>query len=67
LIWGTGSWNPRRPSHECIDATVVGYRRRDELTDEELDRLEAVVYIRTSPASVTGGPDQPTATWTVIA
>jgi Ser/Thr protein kinase RdoA (MazF antagonist) len=46
LIWGTGSWNPRRPNHECIDAAVNAYRRHVEPTDDELDRLEAVMYIR---------------------
>jgi Ser/Thr protein kinase RdoA (MazF antagonist) len=40
LMWGT--WlNP-----EWIDAAVTAYRRHVELTDEELDRLEAVMYIR---------------------
>src|SRR6185312_318961 len=47
LIWGTGSWNPRRPNPECIDAAVNAYRRHVEPTDDELDRLEAVMYIRT--------------------
>ncbi len=47
LIWGTGSWNPRRPNQERIDAAVSAYRRHVEPTDEELDRLEAVMYIRT--------------------
>lgn len=47
LIWGTGSWNPRRPNQEHIDAAVNAYRRHIEPTDEELDRLEAVMYIRT--------------------
>jgi Ser/Thr protein kinase RdoA (MazF antagonist) len=47
LIWGTGSWNPRRPNQERIDAAVSAYRRYVELTDDELDRLEAVMYIRT--------------------
>ncbi len=47
LIWGTGSWNPRQPNQERIDAAVRAYRRYVELTDEELDRLEAVMYIRT--------------------
>jgi Ser/Thr protein kinase RdoA (MazF antagonist) len=47
LIWGTGAWNPRRPDQERIDAAVDGYRRHVEPTDEELDRLEAVMYIRT--------------------
>jgi Ser/Thr protein kinase RdoA (MazF antagonist) len=40
MMWGT--WlNP-----EWIDAAVTAYRRHVELTDEELDRLEAVMYIR---------------------
>ena len=47
LIWGTGSWNPRRPSQERIDAAVNAYRRHIEPTDDELERLEAVMYIRT--------------------
>jgi Ser/Thr protein kinase RdoA (MazF antagonist) len=47
LIWGTGLWNPRRPNQDCIDAAVSAYRRHVEPTDEELDRLEAVMYIRT--------------------
>ena len=47
LIWGTGSWNPRRPNQEWIDAAVNAYRRHVEPTDDELDRLEAVMYIRT--------------------
>jgi Ser/Thr protein kinase RdoA (MazF antagonist) len=47
LIWGTGAWNPRRPNQESIDAAVNAYRRHVEPTDEELDRLEAVMYIRT--------------------
>jgi Ser/Thr protein kinase RdoA (MazF antagonist) len=47
LIWGTGSWNPRRPNREHIDAAVNAYRRHVEPTDEELDRLEGVMYIRT--------------------
>ena len=47
LIWGTGSWNPRRPNQECIDAAVNAYRRHIEPTGDELDRLEAVMYIRT--------------------
>jgi hypothetical protein len=40
-------WNPRRPNQECIDAAVNAYRRHVEPTDDELDRLEAVMYIRT--------------------
>ena len=47
LIWGTGSWNPRRPNPERIDAAVNAYRRHIEPTDDELDRLEAVMYVRT--------------------
>jgi Ser/Thr protein kinase RdoA (MazF antagonist) len=47
LIWGTGSWNPRRPNQEWIDAAVGAYRQHVEPTDDELDRLEAVMYIRT--------------------
>ncbi len=47
LIWGTGVWNPRRPNQEWIDAAVNAYHRHVEPTDDELDRLEAVMYIRT--------------------
>ena len=47
LIWGTGSWNPRQPDPERIDAAVRAYRRHVEPTGDELDRLEAVMYIRT--------------------
>jgi Ser/Thr protein kinase RdoA (MazF antagonist) len=47
LIWGAGTWNPRRPNQEWIDAAVNAYRRHVEPTDEELDRLEAVMHIRT--------------------
>ena len=47
LIWGTGSWNPRLPNRERIDAAVNAYRRHVEPTDDELERLEAVMYIRT--------------------
>ncbi len=47
LIWGTGSWNPRRRNQERIDAAVNAYRGYIEPTDAELDRLEAVMYIRT--------------------
>jgi Ser/Thr protein kinase RdoA (MazF antagonist) len=47
LIWGTGSWNPRRPNQEHIDAAVNAYRRHIEPTDDELERLEAVMYLRT--------------------
>jgi Ser/Thr protein kinase RdoA (MazF antagonist) len=47
LLWGTGSWNPRRPDQERIDAAVNAYRRHIEPTNDELERLEAVMYIRT--------------------
>ncbi|HET9896418.1 MAG TPA: aminoglycoside phosphotransferase family protein [Streptosporangiaceae bacterium] len=47
LVWGTGSWNPRQANQERIDAAVSSYRRHVEPTDDELDRLEAVMYIRT--------------------
>ncbi len=47
LVWGTGSWNPRQPHPGRIDAAVNAYRRHVEPTEEELDRLEAVMYIRT--------------------
>jgi hypothetical protein len=47
LIWGTGAWNPRRPNQECIDAAVRSYRQHVEPTDDELDRLGAIMYIRT--------------------
>jgi Ser/Thr protein kinase RdoA (MazF antagonist) len=47
LVWGTGSWNPRRPNQERIGAAVSAYRRYVEPTDDELGRLEAVMYIRT--------------------
>jgi Ser/Thr protein kinase RdoA (MazF antagonist) len=47
LIWGTGSWNPRRPNQERIDAAVNAYRRHVKPTDDELERLEAVMYVRT--------------------
>ncbi|MGH9171181.1 MAG: phosphotransferase enzyme family protein [Acidimicrobiales bacterium] len=47
LLWGTGSWNPRRPNQACIDAVVNAYGRHVEPTDEELDRLEAMMNIRT--------------------
>jgi Ser/Thr protein kinase RdoA (MazF antagonist) len=46
LLWGTGAWSPRRPDPECLDAAVGAYRQHIELTHEELDRLEAVMYIR---------------------
>jgi Ser/Thr protein kinase RdoA (MazF antagonist) len=36
LIWGTGSWNPRQPNQERIDAAVNAYRGYVELTEEEL-------------------------------
>ena len=44
-MWGTGAWYPRRPNRR-IDAAVGAYRRHIEPTDDELDRLEAVMYIR---------------------
>ncbi|MGH9047512.1 MAG: phosphotransferase enzyme family protein, partial [Acidimicrobiales bacterium] len=47
LIWGTGAWNPRRPDQERIEAAVNAYRRHIEPTAEELERLEAAMYIRT--------------------
>ncbi len=47
LLWGAGLWRTRRPNEEWIDAAVSAYRRHVEPTDEELDRLEAVMYIRT--------------------
>jgi Ser/Thr protein kinase RdoA (MazF antagonist) len=47
LVWGTGSWRPRRPNHEWIDALVSAYRPYVEPTDDELGRLESVMYIRT--------------------
>lgn len=47
LIWGTGSWNPRHPDQERIDAAVGAYRQHIEPTDDELGRLEALMYIRT--------------------
>jgi Ser/Thr protein kinase RdoA (MazF antagonist) len=40
LMWGTFL------NADWIDAAVRAYRRHVELTDEELDRLEAVMYIR---------------------
>jgi Ser/Thr protein kinase RdoA (MazF antagonist) len=40
LMWGT--WL----NAEWIDAAVSAYRRHIELTDDELDRLEAVMYVR---------------------
>lgn len=47
LIWGTGLWNPRRPNPESINAAVDAYRRHVEPTQDELERLEAVMYLRT--------------------
>jgi Ser/Thr protein kinase RdoA (MazF antagonist) len=47
LLWGTGSWNPRRPNQERIDAAVHAYHQHIEPTDDELARLEAVMHIRT--------------------
>jgi Ser/Thr protein kinase RdoA (MazF antagonist) len=46
LIWGTGSWNPRRPDQERVDAAVSAYRQHVEPTEDELDRLEGVMHIR---------------------
>ena len=46
LLWGTGGWSPREPANENIGAAVNAYRQHIEVTDEELDRLEAVMYIR---------------------
>ena len=46
LMWGTGSWGPRRANEDCIAAAVNAYRQHIEPTDEELDRLEAVMYNR---------------------
>lgn len=46
LIWGTGSWNPRRPNQEWIDAAVGAYRQHVEPTGDELGRLAAVMHIR---------------------
>ncbi|HEV7758874.1 MAG TPA: hypothetical protein VGO78_07790 [Acidimicrobiales bacterium] len=40
LLWGT--WR----HEDWIDAAVRAYRRHVELTDDELDRLEAVMYVR---------------------
>ena len=40
-------WNPRRANPEWIEAAVGSYRRHVEPTDDELDRLEAVMYLRT--------------------
>jgi Ser/Thr protein kinase RdoA (MazF antagonist) len=40
LLWGT--WQDA----DWIDAAVGAYRRHVELTDDELDRLEAVMYVR---------------------
>jgi Ser/Thr protein kinase RdoA (MazF antagonist) len=46
LIWGTGTWRPRVFNEDSINAAVNAYRRHIEPTDDELDRLEAVMYIR---------------------
>jgi Ser/Thr protein kinase RdoA (MazF antagonist) len=40
LMWGTGL------DADSVDAAVTAYRRHIELTDEELDRFEAVMYLR---------------------
>jgi Ser/Thr protein kinase RdoA (MazF antagonist) len=47
VLWGAGNWTPRTPNQEWVDALVNGYRRHVEVTDEELDRLEGMMYIRT--------------------
>ena len=47
LLWGTGTWNPRAANAGCLEAAVRAYRRHVEPTDEELDRLEALMYVRT--------------------
>ena len=47
LIWGTGAWRPRRPNEDWIGAAVNAYRRHVDPTHEELDRLEALMYLRT--------------------
>jgi Ser/Thr protein kinase RdoA (MazF antagonist) len=44
--WGTGTWNPRRPDPERIDALVGAYRRHVEPTAEELDRLAGAMLVR---------------------
>ncbi|WP_427892529.1 phosphotransferase enzyme family protein [Kribbella sp. GL6] len=47
LLWGTGNWAPTRSTNEeRVEAVVAAYRKHVELTDEELDRLEGVMYIR---------------------
>ncbi|NUR95432.1 MAG: phosphotransferase [Kribbellaceae bacterium] len=47
LLWGTGNWAPTRSTNEeRVEAVVKAYRKHVELTDEELDRLEGVMYIR---------------------
>ncbi|HZU74465.1 MAG TPA: phosphotransferase [Acidimicrobiales bacterium] len=40
LMWGT--WLKK----DHVEAAIGGYRRHVELTDDELDRFEAVMYIR---------------------
>ncbi len=40
LMWGT--WLDQA----CIDAAVNAYRRHIEVTDDELDRFEAMMFIR---------------------
>jgi Ser/Thr protein kinase RdoA (MazF antagonist) len=47
VAWGTGAWGPRRPDQGRIDALVGAYRSHVEPTDEELERLEAAMRIRT--------------------
>jgi Ser/Thr protein kinase RdoA (MazF antagonist) len=46
LLWGTGSWAPRRTNQECLKAAVDAYRHHVEPSEEELDRLEAVMQLR---------------------
>lgn len=46
VAWGTGAWNPRRPDPERIDALVAAYRHHIDPTDEELERLEPMMYVR---------------------
>ncbi|MEU8223938.1 phosphotransferase [Kribbella sp. NPDC048915] len=47
LLWGTGNWAPTRSTNtERVEAVVAAYRKHVELTDEELDRLEGVMFIR---------------------
>jgi Ser/Thr protein kinase RdoA (MazF antagonist) len=41
LIWGTGSWNPRRPNQERIDAAVGAYRRNVEPTADRYSEISS--------------------------